>query len=527
MATLGTTRTLTVLQTSDVHGSIYPFSYADHAPREIGIAKLASLIKKEREKSEHLLLIDSGDLIQGTPLAYHHARICPEKPNPMIRCLNQLGYDAAVLGNHEFNYGMPFLQKAIAESRFSWFSANLTDSTGNPFFGDAYWIKHFPSGLKVGVLGLTTAYIPNWEHPEHIAGICFHDPVQTARKWVPVLREQEKVDIVVVAYHGGLEKDEKTGEATEALTKENQGYELCEAVEGIDVLLTGHQHRKLAATICGVSVVQPGHEGRALGKVMLTLQACETGWEVVDKQAQLVSVEGVEPDPDIIELAAEYEGQTQMWLDQPIGYIEGDMRIVDSMAVRLKEHPFIEWINRVQMEVSGAAISNTALFDNASAGLPESVTMRDIVSNYIYPNTLKVLRVTGQDIKDALEQSAAYFALDENGQIVVSPDFLYPKPQHYNYDMWEGICYQIHVAKPIGHRIVGLTYDGMPLDREAKYEVVMNHYRAGGGGNYAMFQGKPVVREITTEVAELLAAYMLEHGALQAKVNHNWSVVIE
>jgi 2',3'-cyclic-nucleotide 2'-phosphodiesterase/3'-nucleotidase len=517
--------TLTILQTSDLHGSIFPHSYANHEPKELGLAKLAARIREEKQRADQLLVIDCGDLIQGTPLAYHHARISHEQPNPMILCLNELGYDAAIPGNHEFNYGLPFLQKAMSESRFPWLCANLTDADGKPFFGRAYTVKRFANGLAIGIIGLTTSYIPHWENPAHIAGIQFRDPVETARYWVRFLREEEAVDVVVVAYHGGLERDAETGEPTEPLTTENQGYELCASVEGIDVLLTGHQHRMLAATVHGVAIVQPGHEGRMAGKVVLNLRAKESRWEIRKKQVSLLSAEGVQPDASLLELAADYEAETQQWLDQPIGRIEGNMRITDPLAARLQEHPFIEFINRVQIEMSGAAISSTALFDNAAAGFAENVTMRDIVSNYIYPNTLKVLRVTGQDIKDALEQTAGYFDLDETGEIVVSPRFLAPKPQHYNYDMWEGIEYRINVAKPLGQRIEFLTQEHEPLEMAAEYEVVMNHYRAGGGGNYTMFQHKPVVRELAIEIAELLATYLLERKVVKATVNANWSVV--
>ncbi|MGG4492969.1 bifunctional metallophosphatase/5'-nucleotidase [Brevibacillus reuszeri] len=525
MGTAFAKRTLTILQTSDLHGSIYPISYATNEPKDVGFAKIATLIKAQREEADQLLVIDNGDLIQGTPLSYHHARLHPTDFNPMILCLNELAYDAAIIGNHEFNYGLPFLYKAIGESRFPWLCANLTNEDGEPFFGQPYLVKTYESGLTVGVLGLTTPYIPNWEQPENIAGIRFLDPVETARKWVRILREEEKVDLVIVSYHGGLERDPETGKATEALTKENQGYELCSEVPGIDVLLTGHQHRMLVSTINGVCVVQPGNEGRALGKVELSLQQCATGWEVLACEAQLLSVEGVEADTSILEMASPYEERTQGWLDQPIGRFSGDMRITDPMAVRLKDHAFIEFINRVQMDISGAPISSTALFDNTSAGFLEDVTMRDIVSNYMYPNTLVVIRVKGKDIRAALEQGAEYFALDETGEIVVSPAFLLPKPQHYNYDMWEGIEYQINVAKPIGARVVTLTQNGVPLDMEAEYDVVMNNYRAGGGGNYTMFQNKPVVKEIAIDVSELLATYILEKKVVEATVNGNWEVV--
>ncbi|GAX91215.1 bifunctional metallophosphatase/5'-nucleotidase [Effusibacillus lacus] len=519
--------TIGILETSDVHGNILPINYANNQESELGLAKISTLIRRERERHPNLLVIDNGDLIQGTPLAYYHARIDNEPVDPLVKVLNYLQYDAAVLGNHEFNYGQDVLMKAIRESDFPWMSANIVKSgTTEPYFGKPYLIKEFAEGVRVGVLGLTTQYIPNWENPRHIEGTEFLDAVESAKKWVPVLRDKEQADLVVVSYHGGFERDLETGTRTEQLTGENQGFQLCMEVPGIDVLLTGHQHRSIAGmTVNGVAVIQPGHQARALGKVTVTLVKHDGRWRVVNKKSDLLSVENIEADPVILEMVSAYEEKTQIWLDKPIGKIKGDMRVTDPMAIRLRDNPLIEFFNKVQMEYAQTDISNTALFDNHSPGLGTDVTMRDIVANYIYPNTLRVLRITGQDIKDALEQSASYFATYTGGDIQVNPEFTTPKPQHYNYDMWEGIEYRINISRPFGERVEKLTYKGQPVQMDRLYEVVMNNYRAGGGGNYFMFQGKEVVRDVPTDVSELIANYILERGTIEATCDHNWEVV--
>jgi 2',3'-cyclic-nucleotide 2'-phosphodiesterase/3'-nucleotidase len=274
-------------------------------------------------------------------------------------------------------------------------------------------------------------------------------------------------------------------------------------------------------------VVQPGNQGRFLGKVTVTLEREEENrpWRIFGKKPELLSTEGVQADTGILRMVASYEAKTQLWLDQPIGKLKGDMRLSDPMEARTRDNALIEFINKVQMEVSGAAISNTALFDNDSVGFGSEITMRDIVSNYIYPNTLKVIRVSGQDIKDALEQSASYFAAYDGKGFAVSPAFSTPKPQHYNYDMWEGIEYRVNISRPAGQRVVKLSYQGSPIDLGAEFDVVMNNYRAGGGGNYSMFQGKPVIRDIPTDVAELLANHILERGTIEATVDGNWEVI--
>ncbi|GIM47234.1 2',3'-cyclic-nucleotide 2'-phosphodiesterase [Collibacillus ludicampi] len=518
---------LTILETSDVHGNILPLNYANNKPMDVGLAKIATLLQKERHKNPYMIVIDNGDLIQGTPLTYYHARIDQQPHNPMVLVLNELAYDAAVLGNHDFNYGLDVLGKAIRESNFPWLSANVVKKgTGEPFFGKPYLVKHFPGDLKVGVLGLTTQYIPIWEHPRHIEGMDFLDAVEAAKRWVKLLREKERVDVVIVSYHGGFERDLETGEPIEELTGENQAYQLCQEVEGIDVLLTGHQHRSIAGkSIHGVTVVQPSSQGRMIGKVTVELRKQPDGWQIVRKDSELLSVKHVVPDPHIVHMVQPYEEKTQLWLDKPIGKVRGDMRIHDPMLVRLRDHAVIEFFNKVQMEYAHVDISATALFDNASPGFSENISMRDIVTNYMYPNTLRVIRIKGKDIKAALEKCASYFAAYSGGKIEMNPEFTTPKPQHYNYDMWEGIEYKINISRPLGERVVLLNYKGKPIEMEQEYDVVMNSYRAGGGGNYRMFKGKPIVRDIPVDVVELIAEYIMERGTIEATVDHNWEVI--
>lgn len=517
---------LVILETSDIHGNVYPQNYSTNKETNVGLAKIAVLIDQEKKYTAHTLLIDNGDLIQGTPLTYHFAKFLSANKNPMIRILNHLQYDAAVIGNHEFNYGMNLLTKAVAESKFPWLSANIIDeATNRPAFGPPYFVKEFPNGLRVAVLGVTTHYIPNWEHPNHIKGLAFVDTFETLRKAVEYMKDNEDYDLLVVSYHGGFERDLTTGEPTESLTGENQGYQICHEIEGIDVLLTGHQHRTITSSLNGVTIVQPGFNGQALGKVTLQFERQNGQWQLVSKSPALVEVtENTPAEKEVLVLAKDFEQQTQAWLDQPIGSIIGDMTITNAFDVRTTDHPLIEFINHVQMDAAGVDISNTALFHNESPGFSERVTMRDIVSNYIYPNTLKVLRISGQDIKDALEKSATYFTLDKEKGITINPAFVEPKPQHYNYDMWEGIEYELNISKPIGARVTKLTRNGKPLNLSAHYDVVMNNYRAGGGGDYEMFKDKPVIKEIQTDMTELLADYFLKRKTVEASCNHNWKV---
>jgi 2',3'-cyclic-nucleotide 2'-phosphodiesterase / 3'-nucleotidase len=518
--------TLTILETSDVHGAVLPINYSNNSSNELGLAKISTLVNKEKSKNERVIVIDNGDIIQGTPLTYYYSRVNSEGINPVIKVMNYIGYDAAVIGNHEFNYGQKILVEAIQASEFPWLSANIIDAeTGKARYGKPYVIKTYEDGLKVAVLGLTTNYIPNWENPKNIVGLNFESALEAAKRWVTYLKEEEKADVIIAGYHGGFERDLETGEPTEKLTGENVGYEICMEVPEIDVLLTGHQHRTISGNqVNGVLVVQPSFEARGLGKAELTLEY-ENRWKITHKNSEVLSVEGIEPDKKVAELIGDYEKNTQLWLDKPIGRVKGDMTVKDPIKIRLKDNALIEFFNKVQMINSDADISSTSLFYDFAPGLKSEITMRDIVSNYIYPNTLRVLRVTGQDIRDALERSASYFETYDGKEIRVNKEFSTPKPQPYNYDMWEGISYKLNISRPFGSRVVELKYKGELLDMSKEYDVVMNNYRAGGGGDYLMFKDKPVIKDITIDVSELIANYILERGTIEAEVDNNWEVI--
>ncbi|WNS44012.1 bifunctional UDP-sugar hydrolase/5'-nucleotidase [Paenibacillus sp. MMS20-IR301] len=520
---------MTLLQTSDIHGHLYPTDYRAAGDQPLGLAKLATLIAKERSLDPELLLLDNGDLLQGTPLMYHYAKLSSRQGrHPAGLALKLLGYDAAVLGNHEFNYGPELLNQAITDSDCPWLAANIVNEDSQlPAFGPPYRVFTHPEGIRIAVLGLTTHYIPNWESPAHIAGLEFKDALESAQSWIARIREQEQPDALVVCYHGGFERDPLTGEPTEPLTGENQGYAMCRELSGIDVLLTGHQHRLLSGEVNGVAIAQPGSAGQAMAKVQLEFVPQPGGsWKLHRKSTHLLMASDAAADEDFLSQFTEEERATQAWLDQPIGSSEGDLSIPDPFTARLADHPFTEFVNRVQLAVTGAEISCAAIFTNEARGFGEQITMRDVVSNYIYPNTLKVLRLSGRQIREALEQNARYFAREESGGgLRVSPDYLAPKPQHYNYDMWEGMDYTLDISQPVGQRVVRLERGGLPLTADSSFEVVMNSYRAGGGGNFDMLKGATVVREIPTDMTELLADYIREHGVIRSVCNHNWQVI--
>lgn len=510
---------LTILSTSDTHGYLYATDFREtNQSLDFGLTKVVTKMKEIEKKAEiPVIKIDNGDFLQGSPFSYYLAK--NKEQGSMADVMNAVGYDCGVLGNHEFNYGVDYLEETIAKLDYPIVCANILKKSGEFLTGHPYVILE-RTGVKIAVLGLTTQYIPHWEQPATVENLVFKSAVETAKEFVPKLRDL--ADIVVVSYHGGFEKDLVTGEATEVLTGENEGYDLLHEVSGIDVLLTGHQHRVISTVENNIPVTQPGDKGRYLAKVDVVLNEEK---QIESTSAELLTMDSYEEDKELVERFNPLLNNVQIWLDKQLGKVNGDMKITDPMVVRQKSHPYIEFIQDVQRDATGVAISGTALFDNNGKGFGETISMRDIVTNYIYPNTLAVLKVTGAELKSALERSASYFDLNDSEEIVVSREFLEPKVEHYNYDIYSGIDYTIDISKPKGERIVELLFEGKEIEANQSLEVVMNQYRAVGGGDYAMFGAEKIIKEVTVDMTELISGYLEKNPVIEPVQPTNFKLI--
>jgi len=506
-----------ILSTSDVHGYLYPTNYSDRKDhQDYGLLKCATKIKQikaQADPDEWVITIENGDFIQGSPLTYYTAKKNEKWRSIYMQMTNAIGYDAGVLGNHEFNYGMAYLKQCEAKRSYPILGANLHEQDG---IVDAPYKIIERNGLKVGIIGLTTQFIPHWELAEHIKNWQFESAVKAAKKWIPIMRKQ--ADVVIAAYHGGFECDLATGEPNEQLTGENEGYQLLKEVSGIDALVTGHQHREIATICQGVPTTQPGEKGKFVGEIELQLDAHH---KIQKRQTELLSVADVKPDSELVELTTKLQNEVEDWLDQPMGQVEGKMRVTDPMAARLNGHPYLSFINQVQMAATGADLSATALFNNDVGGYNPTVTMRNIVNSYVYPNTLAVLKITGADLKAALERCGSFFTRDEKGNVSVSTIFREPKIQYYNYDVYSGINYAFDLDKLVGERLIALSYHGKLVADDQKLEIVLNQYRAIGGGSYPMFGAGKIVREVQIDMTELISDYFVKHPVVTAIKEEN------
>jgi 2',3'-cyclic-nucleotide 2'-phosphodiesterase (5'-nucleotidase family) len=513
---------IVVLGTTDLHGNLFPVDYYTDKADNRGLAKIGTLIKQFRKENQNVLLIDSGDTIQGTPLEYYHNKKNNQPPDPMMLAMNALHYDAMTVGNHEYNFGLQVLEKARSEAEFPWLSANTYNKGTNQTHYKPYVIKEI-AGVRIGVLGLTTPGIPNWENAPNYAGLEFHEPLIEAKKWVPLLRRKERADVVVIAMHMGLEQDLRTGEINPGqVTNENQAIAIAKQVPGIDLIFMGHTHRDFPSVLInGVQLIQANYWGRHLARVDLYLENAGPRWRVLARVARTIAVDDrVAPDQELLKIGEPYDRETQAWLSRPIGESAAELTAAEA---RFRDTAILDLIQRVQLETGKADVSMAAVFNPDARIAKGPVTVRDIAGLYVYENTLVVLEVTGQQLKDALEHSAKYFRPYEPGK---SPaELVDEKIPAYNFDIAEGVTYVLNIAKPIGQRIENLQFQGKPLSPTQKLRLATNNYRVNGGGGYTMYKGAPVVYRSSEEIRELIIDWVEHHKTIPTESTNNWKIV--
>jgi 2',3'-cyclic-nucleotide 2'-phosphodiesterase/3'-nucleotidase len=402
---------------------------------------------------------------------------------------------------------------------FPFLSANIVREGTEDLAFQPYAI--FEQGpIRVGVLGLITPNVPGWEKPENYRGLVFEAMDDAARRWVPVLREKERCDVVVVLAHTGFEQDPDTGEE-DGTAHENFVWRLT-AVPGIDVLLTGHTHEDIPPRMVGgVFVAQPWARARMLTRIDLRLERDERGWLITERRGENLPAKGVTADREVTRAFTLIQQRVQTTLDGPVGEVSHDVRVD---RCRLEDCAAVDLVHEVQMHASGADLSLAALL-NAHAPVLHAgpVTWRWVHAFYVYPNTLVAVRLTGAQIRDVLEHAARYYDGLEcaaEGCTVVA-DGAIPL---YNVDNMAGIDYRIDPTQAEGSRIRDLRYNGLPLDPQAELIVACNSYRAAGGGFYPHLEQAEVVWRSSEELPDLIGDYLNEHRPWRPVVDANWFI---
>jgi 2',3'-cyclic-nucleotide 2'-phosphodiesterase/3'-nucleotidase len=560
---------LTVLGTTDLHGNVYNWDYFKNqefdnaAHDDIGLAKVATLIgqKRAERSGEPILTLDAGDTIQGTPLAYYYAKIDPITSgavHPMARAMNLVGYDAAALGNHEFNYGLETLRTFEDQLDFPLLGANAVDpATGLPAF-PPYLIRKFRVGrgrkLTVGVLGLTNPGIAIWDKANVEGKMEFPGLVEQARKFVPRLKAKG-CDLVVVAAHSGADTSSSYGDALPY--PENAASLVAEQVPGIDAILVGHAHKEIPQRFVRnqetgqqVLLCEPYYWGMRLAVMDLVVEETRTKhgrptWTLVSSSAQLVNSNAAAADPAVAAAVRQQHDTVVDYVNSPIGTSTQELSAARAVV---EDVPIIDFVNYVQADavragLTGAAaalpvLSIAAPFNRAASFPSGQVTVRDVAGLYIYDNTLLGVQVSGADVRAYLEYSARYFqqvsgpgpfAMDQVTN-AVTPSAPNGTPD-YNYDAVAGLdaplTYDIDIAQPVGSRIRNLAYAGVPVADDQQFVMAVNNYRQSGGGGFPAVSTAPVVYNRQNEIRQLLIDWVTAHHTIDPTqfASTDWKLV--
>ncbi|PRD15938.1 bifunctional 2',3'-cyclic-nucleotide 2'-phosphodiesterase/3'-nucleotidase [Pantoea coffeiphila] len=567
-----------ILETTDLHSNMMDFDYYKDQPTDkYGLVRTASLIAAARQQVTNSVLVDNGDVIQGSPLGDYMAAkgLNKGETHPVYKAMNTLNYSVGNLGNHEFNYGLDYLQKAIAGARFPYINANIIDvASGKPLFTpfliepvkvrDRAGKEHT---LKVGYIGFVPPQIMVWDKKNLSGKVTVDDITATAKKWVPEMRAQG-ADIVVAIPHSGL-----SSEPYHALA-ENSVYYLSQ-VPGIDAIMFGHAHAVFPSadfaaikgadieqgTLNGIPAVMPGMWGDHLGVVDLVLNNESGSWKVIGAKAEARPVYDkaakkslAAEDPALVKVLADDHNGTREFVSQPIG------KSADVMASYLslvQDDPTVQIVNNAQRDyterfiqgdpdlarlpvLSAAAPFKAGGRKNDPASYVEvdkgQLTFRNAADLYLYPNTLVVMKVSGAQVKEWLECSAGQFNQidihNSSPQSLINWDF-----RTYNFDVIDGVNYQIDITQPARYdsecqlinpessRIRNLTFNGKPIDPKATFLVATNNYRAYGG-KFAGTGEKQIAFASPDENRSVLAAYISAQtkadGEVKPQADNNW-----
>jgi 2',3'-cyclic-nucleotide 2'-phosphodiesterase/3'-nucleotidase len=571
---------LRLLNTTDLHGNVASYDYFQDAETErFGLERTASLIAAARAEADNVLLFDNGDLLQGNPFADYKAKVEPVVPgetHPVLAALEALGFDAWTLGNHEFNYGLSFLDAALAGSELPVVSANIyrddgdDDPDNDVLAFEPYVIlereitatdgQTYP--LNVGVIGFVTPQIVVWDRSNLEGRLITKDIVVSAERYVPELKAAG-ADVVVALSHSGF------GEDTLEEGAENVSRFLTE-VEGVDAVIFGHEHGVFpsedyaevegvaveAGTMNGVPMVMAGSWGDHLGVTDLTLTRDGDVWRVASGTAEarpIFDAESetalVEADPAVLEVVAEAHEGTLEYIRSEVAETEAP---ITSFFAQVLDDPSVQIVNQAQTWYTERAVAGTeyeglpilsaaAPFKAGGRGGAEYYTnipagtlaIKNVADLYIYPNTLKVVRLTGAQVKEWLERSAGQFNQITPGnsdQPLLNDDF-----PSYNFDVIDGVTYEIDLSQPSKYdadgnlvnenaeRIVNLEYNGERVADDQEFLVATNNYRASGGGAFPGLDGSTIVIDAPDENRQILIDYLTETGTVNPSADANWS----
>jgi len=551
---LSQTINLKIIETSDTHGAIYPYNFMEMSPHNSSLAQIYTYLEEERSnQNQEVILLSNGDILQGTPEVYYYNFEDTTSTHLYAEVMNYMRYDAGSVGNHDIETGHQVYDSFVKQLNFPWLSANSVDvKSDKPYFKPYTIIER--KGIKIAVLGLTTPAIPNWLPQKIWEGMQFNDMVETAKLWIPFIKEHENPQVIIGLFHSGGE-DTSNGQTSDSYKNENASRMVAKQVPGFDIVFTGHDHHgwnTFVQNVEGEKVLLIGgtSSARTFAEVAIILEF-NTNRNKWDKYiaGKLIDSRNYKPNDDFVQNFSPQFEIVKEYVSKEIGVFT---KTISSGEALFGDSPFVDLIHKIQLDITSADISFAAPLTFNTKIDSGKIFVKDMFKLYKYENLLYTMSLSGKEIKDILEYSAAIwfnkmknendnllkFAKDDEGKLKWSERSNSPMldERFYNFESAAGINYTVDVSKPNGDKVDIISMSkGEPFDLTKKYKVALNSYRGNGGGGHLTVGAKipqtELASRVITSTEKDLRYYMMKwiekEKTITPKVNGNWKIIPE